>query len=84
MNLDHLLKKEHRSQGLHLEDDEDFVYLCCNDEGLAIWRNNIKIETILKEANRFINATPLQKSQWIQKTKSGARPCNAQSVKSTW
>lgn len=67
MKIDDLLKPEHRAAGLHLEDDEDFVYLTCGDEGLAIWRSHVKIEAILKEADRFIHATPLQKSQWIQK-----------------
>jgi len=54
MNLDHLLKPEHRQAGLHLEDDEDFIYMTQYHYGLAIWRSNIDIEIILEEADRYL------------------------------
>lgn len=64
MNLDHLLKPEHRRQGLHLEDDEDFVYLIKDDEGIGIYRAWTEKKEILGDADRYLAATELQRAQW--------------------
>jgi len=49
------LKPEHQQAGLHLEEDEDFVYLKRGDRILAVWlATNVTVETILHEADREI------------------------------
>jgi len=72
MNLDYQLKPEHRKAGLHLEDDEDFIYLTINDEGIGIFRLGDTLSEILETADRYISAAPGRKILWRMKN-----TCNA-------
>jgi len=72
MNLDYQLKPEHRAAGLHLEDDEDFVYLTLGDEGIGIFRLRDTLNEILETADRYINAAPGSRILWRMKN-----TCNA-------
>jgi hypothetical protein len=72
MNLDYQLKPEHREAGLHLEDDEDFIYLTINDEGIAIFRPRVTRSEILETADRYIRASKGSRLIWIMKN-----TCNA-------
>ena len=72
MNLDHLLKPEHLSAGMHLEDDEDWVYLSQGDEGIQLFRPRVTLGQILNTADRYISAAPSSKMSWRMKN-----TCNA-------
>jgi hypothetical protein len=63
MKLDHLLGLY--SFKMHLEDDEDFVYLYTDTDGIAIWRHGVSLEEILRTADRWIHANYLEKQQWM-------------------
>ena len=67
MNLDYQLKPEHRKAGLHLEDDEDFVYLTINDEGIGIFRPRVTRSEILETADRYISASKGSRLIWMIK-----------------
>jgi hypothetical protein len=56
--VDYQLKPEHRAAGLHLEDDEDLIYLTLGDEGIGIFRPRVTRSEILETADRYINADP--------------------------
>ncbi len=70
--VDYQLKPEHRAAGLHLEDDEDFIYLTLNDEGIGIFRPRVTRNEILETADRYINADPGSRILWRMK-----KTCNA-------
>ncbi len=74
MKLDDLLKPEHRAHGLHLEDDEDFVYLSIGNEGIGIFRSKVTRDEILDTADRYISASTVGKSCWSWRMKN---TCNA-------
>ncbi len=61
MNLDYILKPEQRSAGLHLEEDEDFVYLTRDNKRLVVWHNSVTLEKLLATADQYIAPTPLVK-----------------------
>jgi hypothetical protein len=69
MNLDHQLKPVHRCAGLHLEDDEDFVYLFDGSEGIGVWRSNIPLEEVLATADLWISADNNQRQRWSVKVR---------------
>lgn len=64
MNLDNKLKAEHRQTGLHLEDDEDFVYLTFGDEGIEIFRRGVSHSKILETADRYVRASESSRILW--------------------
>ncbi len=64
MKLDYLLTPEHRRQGLHLEDDEDRVYLYTELEGIRIWPWTVRLPEILAEADRWLKSDRQQKADW--------------------
>ena len=72
MNLDHLLKPEHLSAGMHLEDDEDLIYLTQGDEGIGLFRSRVARNEILDTADRYISASSTGRSSWRMKN-----TCNA-------
>ena len=72
MNLDYQLKPEHRAAGLHLEDDEDLIYLTINDEGIEIFRPRVTRSEILELADRYISASKGSRLIWRMKN-----TCNA-------
>ncbi len=67
MNLDSQLKPAHRAAGLRLEDDEDFIYLTLNDEGIGIFRLGTTRHEILEIADRYVKAATSSKILWSLK-----------------
>ncbi len=67
MNLDHLLSSAHRNQGLHMETDDDFIYLYTYSEGIGVYRSRTAITEIIKDADRYLAASKLQREFWSMK-----------------
>jgi hypothetical protein len=64
MNLDHLLKTRHLQNDLHLEDNEDMVWLKKGRDTLAIWTKITMLQPMLEEADRFLECSIEEKAAW--------------------
>jgi hypothetical protein len=64
MNLDHLLKTRHLQNDLHLEDNEDMVWLKKGRDTLAIWTKQTMLQPMLEEADKYLALDQDEKAAW--------------------
>jgi hypothetical protein len=50
-----------------METDDDFIYLYTYSEGIGVYRSRTAITEIIKDADRYLAASKLQREFWSMK-----------------